>query len=277
MGVVGAAAGAVAVVTESGSPIRGWPPRPRRGLGWRPEIASVATQAVASGLIGFVEVIAEDATALDPTQVSVPVIPHGVGLSLGSADPTDLGPVSVLGEAASRFGSPLVSEHLAFVRAGGWSAGHLLPVPRTPLGVEVLVANIATVSAQLPVPLAVELPAVLVTWPEDTLSDAQFVTEVLSRCEALLLLDIANVYANAVNAGREPVTDLRGFPLERIAYCHLAGGRWVDGVYLDTHTDPVPDEVFALAAELPGVPMMIERDGEYPTPQALLAEVSRLP
>ena len=262
----------------SGIPSQGaWPPIPARGLGWRREIASVVTEAVAAGAIGFVEVIAEDAHSLRPGEVTVPVVPHGVGLSLGSADPRELGPVAVLRDAAERFGSPLVSEHLAFVRGGGLEAGHLLPCPRTPLGARVAAANITRVCAQLPVPLAVELPATLFDWPEDTLTDAQFVSEVLANCPAGLLLDVANVYANAVNRGDDPLTELRAYPLERITYCHIAGGRWIDGRYVDTHTDPVPPEVFQLAAELPGVPILLERDGRYPTPARLIAEVCRLP
>ena len=45
--------------------------------------------------------------------------------------------------AAELLGAPLVSEHIAFVRAGGVEAGHLLPLPRTREAVDAVVANVA--------------------------------------------------------------------------------------------------------------------------------------
>lgn len=269
------------------------------GIGWRPEIAPVV-----AGMAGvdFVEVVAEnvscafatprgieeDVGSIDHPSArvdlaayvarGVPVVPHGVGLSLGSADTADLGPVHVLADVAAGLGSPLVSEHLAFVRGGGIDAGHLLPCPRTREAVAVVARNVARVRDRLPVPLALEMPATLLTWPDDELTDAQFVTECLAATGCGLVLDIANVYANAVNGGRDPAADLEAYPLERIAYCHIAGGVWDDGVYLDTHTHPVVPEVLDLAAHLasrrPGAPVLLERDGNYPFPDVLTAELA---
>ena len=63
--------------------------------------------------------------------------------------------------------APLVSEHVAFVRAGGLEAGHLLPVPRSSEALEVLTAHVRTVQAELDVPLALEPIATLFDWPDD--------------------------------------------------------------------------------------------------------------
>lgn len=257
------------------------------GLGWRAEIAPLV--AGLSGL-GFLEVVAESihcdlgggaGRALAPyVAAGVLVVPHGVGLSLGSADPADLGPVAVLADVALALASPLVSEHLAFVRGGGVEAGHLLPCPRTREGVAVIARNVAQIRDQLPVPLALEMPATLLTWPEDEFTDAQFVTECLAATGCQLVLDIANVFANAVNTGREPAAELDAYPLEAIAYCHIAGGVWHDGVYLDTHTHPIVPGVLDLAEHLgrrlPGVPVLLERDGDYPYPSVLAAELAEV-
>ncbi len=120
--------------------------------------------------------------------------------------------------------SPLVSEHVAFVRAGGREAGHLLPVPRTRAALDVLVANVAEAMAGLPVPLALEPIATLFEWPAAEIDEADFLTELLDRTGALLLLDVANVWANARNAGTDPVALLDRLPLDRVAYVHVAGG-----------------------------------------------------
>src|SRR5215204_6982037 len=97
--------------------------------------------------------------------------------------------------------APLVSEHVAFVRGGGLEAGHLLPVPRTREALAVLVANVRLAQAELGVPLALEHVAALLEWPAPELDEAAFLTELLERTGALLLLDLANTYANARNHG----------------------------------------------------------------------------
>ena len=100
----------------------------------------------------------------------------------------------------------------------------------------------------------------------------------------MLLLDVANVYANAVNRGTDPEALFDAIPLERVAYVHVAGGaeHAADpGVYHDTHTDPVPPAVLTLLERLrerldvaPAV--MLERDGRYPPAAALHAELDAI-
>src|SRR5262249_21028984 len=144
-----------------------------------------------------------------------------------------------LAALAERFGAPLVSEHVAFVRGGGRETGHLLPLPRTRDALEVLVANVRAAQVVLPVPLALENVATLLEWPDAEMDEVAFLTEVLERTNSLLLLDAANVYANARNHGYDPVAFLEGLPLDRIAYVHVAGGVDRDGLYHDTHAAAV--------------------------------------
>ena len=183
----------------------------------------------------------------------VAVVPHGVRLSLGGAEPLDPGRVTHLAACAAAVDAPLVSEHVAFVRAGGREAGHLLPVPRSRDALDVLTAHVTTVQAELDVPLALEPIAALFDWPDDEYTEGEFLTALLERTGALLLLDVANVYANAVNRGTDPEALLDAIPLERVAYVHVAGGAEHPadpGVYHDTHTDPVPDAVLTLLERL---------------------------
>ena len=99
----------------------------------------------------------------------------------------------------------------------------------------------------------------------------------------MLLLDVANVYANALNRGTDPEALFDAIPLDRVAYVHVAGGaEHADpGVYHDTHTDPVPPAVLTLLERLcerldvaPAV--MLERDGHYPPAAALHAELDAI-
>jgi uncharacterized protein (UPF0276 family) len=72
-------------------------------------------------------------------------------------------------------------------------------------------------------------------WPDDELSEAAFLTDILDRTGAGLLLDIANVHANARNRSEDPHALLDALPLERVSYVHVAGGAEHDGLYHDTH------------------------------------------
>ncbi len=243
------------------------------GIGWRPELALAIDR---NPEVEFVEVLAEDLDPRGPIPAPIqrlrrcglPVIPHGVTLSLGGAEPPDRERLSALARLATRLEAPLVSEHIAFVRAGWLETGHLLPVPRTAEALEVMVANVRRARAALPVPLALENVAALFEWPGAEMDEATFLAEVVERADALLLLDVENVYANARNHGGDPVAFLDRLPLQRVAYVHVAGGVERGGLYHDTHTHPVPAAVLELLEELcaraavPGV--LLERDGRFP-------------
>ena len=118
----------------------------------------------------------------------------------------------------------MVSEHVAFVPAGGREAGHLLPVPRTREALGVLCENVQRAMAELPVPLALENAAAVFDWPDAELRESDFLTELLERTGCLLLLDLANLFVNSTNFGFDAVAALGRLPLERIAYVHIRGG-----------------------------------------------------
>lgn len=254
------------------------------GIGWRSEISGVIAQLD----VAFCEVIAESLHGCGgplPTGLAalrsrgVPVVPHGVSLSLGGADGVDESRIGHLASCVAALDAPLASEHIAFVRADGVEAGHLLPVPRTREQLDVLVANIARVQDGLPVPFAVENIAALFDWPDAEFTESEFLTELVERTGVFLLLDVANVYADALNRRRDPAAELARLPTERLAYCHVAGGREFDGRYHDTHTDPVPDAVLALVEQLASrvdVPFLLEIDGGFPPAADLFAQLDAI-
>ncbi|SFI62736.1 MULTISPECIES: DUF692 domain-containing protein [Amycolatopsis] len=254
------------------------------GLGWRPELDLTVERLPG---VDFVEVVAENVRPDRlPESLAVlrergtPVLPHAVSLSLGGAEPPDPARVRHLAELAEALDAPLVSDHVCFVRAGGLDSGHLLPVPRTREALDVLVANVRAVQEALSVPLALENIAALLEWPDAELTEGQFLAELTGRTGCLLLVDVANLYANARNLGTDPVALLDELPLERLAYTHIAGGVEHDGVYHDTHAHPVRPEVLALLTELaartdpPGV--LLERDDDFPADSELAAELAAI-
>jgi uncharacterized protein (UPF0276 family) len=254
------------------------------GIGWRPELALAIAR---SDTIGFIEIIAEN---IPPDHVPLPleqlrergvqIIPHGVELSLGGADMIDKRRLERLARLAKRLDAPMVSEHLAFVRAGGIEAGHLLPLARTREALEILVENILEAKAALAVPLALENVASLFEWPENEMDEADFLAEAIERTDSLLLLDVSNLYANARNHGFDPLRFLDRIPLGRIAYVHIAGGITRGGLNHDTHAHRIPAGALDLLEELcrriepRGI--LLERDDNFPQEAEILNELEAI-
>jgi hypothetical protein len=253
------------------------------GVGWRPELAAVLADRAD---LGFVEVIAESLAPHTPaptalTGLGVPIVAHGIGLSLGGAEPPDPTRLRRLALVSEQVDAPLVSEHVAFVRAGGHEAGHLLPVPYTWDALAVVAANIRIAQAELSVPLAVENPAALLRWPDDELTPADFLTELTERTGVSLLVDVANLHGDVVNHGLDALATLDRLPWERVAYLHVAGGVLHDGLYHDTHLHPIVPEVLDLLAAAVercqhGAAYLLERDGDYPPVDEFHAECDQV-
>ncbi|MFH9751213.1 DUF692 domain-containing protein [Streptomyces griseus] len=261
------------------------------GIGWRPEIAD-EVEALAG--IDWVEAVAENLCAdhLPDSLVrlrerGVTVVPHGVALGLGGADRPDPGRLAALAARAELLGTPLVTEHIAFVRAGGpltasprLEAGHLLPVARTWDALDVLCENVRIAQDSLPVPLALENIAALISWPGEELTEGQFLAELVERTGVRLLIDVANLHTNHVNLGQDPAKALDELPVEAIAYVHVAGGVEKNGVWHDTHAHPVSEPVLDVLAELrsrvdpPGV--LLERDDAFPPGAELAGELDAI-
>ncbi|MFE0709565.1 DUF692 domain-containing protein [Streptomyces sp. NPDC058865] len=261
------------------------------GIGWRPEIADAVERMPG---IDWVEAVAENVcpghlpeSLRRLRERGVTVVPHGVSLGLGGADRPDEGRLKDLAERAGALGSPLVTEHIAYVRAGGpptasprLEAGHLLPVPRTRDALAVLCENVRIAQDALPVPLAVENIAALISWPGEEMTEGQFLYELADRTGVRLLIDVANLHTNHVNRGEDPARALAELPLEAIAYVHVAGGFERDGVWHDSHAHPVPRAVLDVLTDLasriapPGV--LLERDENFPEPAELERELNEI-
>jgi hypothetical protein len=254
------------------------------GLGFRPALAGSLLRA--PDAVDFVEVVAEaclvsaDAEREARALAEVwPVIPHGVKLSLGSASAVDEDKARRLGALARALRAPLVSEHAAFTQAGGIEIGHLTQLPRTRAAVAALASNVDRVRRFFDVPLLLENVAWTWPWPDDEMSEGDFYTEVVAATGCDLLLDLSNLRANALNEGRDPSAVLAGYPLERVAMVHIAGGVYVDDFFFDNHAADVPDGVFALLGELVARvgprPVLLERDGAFGAFSSLIAELDR--
>jgi uncharacterized protein (UPF0276 family) len=262
----------------------------RFGLGWRPRLAA----GILANLdrIDIVEVIADDyfraprqeRRALRTLGAQTPITLHGVSLGLASAVPVETRRLDDMARLCDEVAPQFWSEHLAFVRGGGIEIGHLAAPPRTEATIAGALANLARAKQIVGVAPHVENVATLIDPPGSDRDEASWLSAIVRNSESKLLLDLHNLHANALNFNFDAHDFLARIPAERISTIHLAGGKWIgrNGAQrlLDDHLHDVPDPVYelleAVAARAPQpLTVIIERDGNFPSIESLLAQLDR--
>jgi uncharacterized protein (UPF0276 family) len=223
-----------------------------------------------------------DLHVLDRVRERYPVSLHGVGLALGSVDDTVAGQarferhLDSLARLVDRIQPALVSEHLAWGALGARHYNDLLPLPRTAEAIAHVAGRIERVQERLRRPILVENIAAYVAFADDALGEAEFVGEVARRSGCGVLLDVNNVYVNAVNHGVDAVAIIDAMPARSVRQLHLAGHASAGDVLVDDHGSRVAPPVWALyehaLARLGAVPTLIEWDTDVPALDVLVAE-----
>lgn len=207
------------------------------------------------------------------------VLPHGVGLNIGGPDPLDEDYVTRLEALVRRVDAPFFSDHLCYSRLGGIHLHDLLPLPFNEEAVEYVVPRVREVVARVGRPFLLENPSYYARMPGGTLEEATFLKHVVEQADCGLLLDVNNIYVNALNHGYEPRAFVDALPLERVVQIHLAGHERYPDVIIDTHGAPVCDDVWSLyryVLERTGpVSTLIEWDQDIPSMEAVLDQADQ--
>lgn len=237
------------------------------GLSYQPALRSFIDNNV--NLLDFVEVIPdllwtdsgqgcsprfiEDRTSvlfIERLASRIPVIPHSIGLSLGTAHRFDTGHVHQLERWYQWLCFPWHSDHLSFSVAqaagGEVNVGLTLPVALDHDILELFDERVRYIRERIPVPFLVENNVYYFDLLEQDYTEAQFLDELSERSGCGLLLDLHNVYVNTRNAKQSPLAFVQDFPLHRVMEIHVAGGMELDGYYLDAHSGPIPQPVWEL-------------------------------
>jgi uncharacterized protein (UPF0276 family) len=204
---------------------------------------------------------------------------HGVGLSLGSADPLNRDHLRRLKRLVERVDPFLVSEHLCWVGVDGRYLNDLLPLPYTEESLDHVVRRIGEVQEALRRRILVENVSSYLEFVESTIPEWEFVAEVSRRAGCGILLDVNNIYVNACNHGFDARAYIDAIPAAAVGEIHLAGFQDTGQMLIDTHGAAVCEDVwdlYAYALTRTGVlPTLIEWDTDIPALGVLLGEAQK--
>ncbi|MDD2943246.1 MAG: DUF692 domain-containing protein [bacterium] len=268
------------------------------GLGFRRDLAdilldsslnrSTAAKTATTSKPDFIEITPENwlgiggkwHRAISQAQEQYTLSAHGLSLSLGSSEPLDLDFLKQLKDFFRQFPVSVFSEHLSYAKCGNAHLYDLLPVPFREDAVKHVVERIRFVQDFLERPIAIENVSYYTPLAPE-MTEAEFVRAVVEESDCQLLLDVNNVYVNAFNHNYNAREFINSLPLERVRYIHMAGHEQVDEtLIIDTHGEAIIEPVYDLFAytmsKLPPVPVLLERDFNFPDYAELEEEMARL-
>lgn len=285
------------------------------GIGWRhPHHAELLQRLPA---LDFLEVHSENFFAqggaagavLTQGRAHYDISLHGVGLSLGSAAGLDAWHLDQLAQLVQRIEPVRVSDHASFAR-GRWTNGtgahtihatDLLPVPFSGEALDTLCANVGQVQDRLQRQLVVENISAYLRWlpqaDELLLGETEFLNTLAARTGCALLVDVNNIYVNALNARihgapgdplqqcldwLDRITSAHVAEIHLAGHCHVAAQAGEDAlaeIVVDDHGSRVCAEVWQIfqhAIDRFGpVPTLVEWDTNLPALDVLLGEAER--
>jgi uncharacterized protein (UPF0276 family) len=256
------------------------------GLGLRRSFLDAAVEQSPAG-VGFWEVAPENWIGVGGRQgrqlraltERYPFVCHGLSLSIGSPAPLNLEFVGQVKGFLDRHGIRTYTEHLSYCSDDG-HLYDLLPIPFTEEAVRYVAGRVRQVQDILGRRIGLENVSYYAA-PGQELSEIDFINGVIEEADCDLLLDVNNIYVNAINHRYDPYDFLARLPGERICYGHIAG-HYVEAedLRVDTHgadvIDPVWELLGAAYTRFEVFPTLLERDFNIPPLPELLGEVQRV-
>lgn len=261
------------------------------GIGLRlPHLAEVAATRPA---VGWLEVHPENFLAnphalelLVQLSAHYPLSVHTVGVSIGSADGLDREHLRRVRLLVDAIDPVLVSGHLAWSAYGGAYLNDLLPLPYTEESLRTVIDHLREAQDHLGRPYVIENPSSYVAFADSTMTELEFLNELVSRTDCRLLCDVSNVYLSGHNMGYDPYMFIDGLPADAVSEMHMGGftpepdGAVPGGTLLvDTHASAVAHPVWDLYAHavrrFGPAPTILEWDTDIPPLATLLDESGR--
>ncbi len=217
---------------------------------------------------------------LEKIRQEVPIVLHGVSLSLGSADPIDKNYLKRLKALVDELQPAIVSDHLCWTSFRGKNYFDLYPLPYTREVARHVIQKIQEVQEFLGRRILVENLSSYLEFKDSEMTEWEFLAEVLRGADCGLLLDVNNVYVSACNHHFDPHEYISALPAAQIGQIHLAGHSVLKNFLIDTHDAPVCAQVWDLyrwTLEQIGMrSTMLERDGNIPDWATLALELREI-
>jgi uncharacterized protein (UPF0276 family) len=207
----------------------------------------------------------------------VPVVMHGVSLSVGSTDPINFKYLEKLKALAEAIEPEWISDHLCWTGVAYTNTHDLLPMPMTQESLTHVCERVMRIQDYLKRPLILENPSTYLQFKASTISEWGFLSSLAATTGCGLLIDVNNVFVSATNHGFDAPNYINNLPHEHIVQMHIAGPTDCGDLLIDTHDQPVPSEVWKLYAQAQqstgGVSTLLEWDAKIPDYPDLLIEL----
>jgi uncharacterized protein len=274
------------------------------GIGWRhPHYKELLENKPSANSIDFLEVHSENFFAAGGAALAVlrdgrahyPISLHGVGLALGSAAGIDDWHLDQLAALVAHIDPIRVSDHACFARGTFHNQHHaqtvhaadLLPIPFSNEALTVMANNVHKVQDKLKRSIAVENLSAYVTCEGSEMAESDFLNALAKRTGCQLLVDVNNIYVNALNDQIKGLTEnplvqclswIDAINPAHVAEIHLAGHIDCGDIVIDDHGSRVKEPVWALyrhaVKRFGNIPTLIEWDTDIPALDVLFAEAA---
>lgn len=273
------------MVEERSPPPRLGLPNLGFGVGLRPQ--HLPAILAGGARVDWFEIISENylddcgyqRTMLRKLAEEVPIVMHGVSLSIGSDSPLNSDYLHKLKRLAEDINAVWVSDHLCWTGLGSHNSHDLLPLPFNAESLAHVRDRVLRVQDVLGRALVLENPSSYVQFQTSTMPEWEFLARLAESTGCGILLDVNNVYVSAYNHRFDPELYLRALPHQQVVQIHLAGPTQYGDCLVDTHDQPVPGrvwELYALAQQLTGgVSTLLEWDANLPDYDGLMGELHK--
>lgn len=227
-------------------------------------------------LANFFEIISENYFETEGRPLSkllefrkkYPMACHGVSLGIGSSDDLNMVYLKKLKKLVDLVQPMIVSDHVCWTSQGGHYSHDLLPLPYTQETLDRVVRKVDQVQNFLGREILLENPSAYIMFPNNEMSEVEFLNSVTKQSGCGLLLDINNVYVSCTNFGWDAREYLKQIRPESVGQIHLAGFTDMGNFLFDTHSAEVHENVWNLyrrfVGDLKTIPVMIEWDEHIP-------------
>ena len=221
---------------------------------------------------------------LSSIRTMYPISFHGIGLSLGSSMGLNRQYLKRIKTLIHHFDPVLISDHLSWSNAGPQYFPDLFPIPYNQESLVIFENNIDAAQTYLQRTLLIENPSSYLEYNTSTYPEAEFLTELIKRTGAKILLDINNIYVSCMNHSWNPIQYIKTIPYESVAEIHIAGHSIIaqnehNNLLLDTHDNFVCQDVWDLYSyaikHIGLVPTLLEWDANIPNLEVLLNEAKK--